>query len=86
MSFPAKKCKHCGHVRTKKELEEIKKRITANALASIKKAKERGNKMGRKRTRPTAMIKHLRSQGLSYRRIAEVVGVSIGSIQRALKD
>lgn len=56
------------------------------AAASRKKAKEKGSRIGRPKTRDDKTILDLRRQGHSYREIANLLRVSVASVQRALKQ
>jgi len=66
------------------ELEHsiIKERI----CAGLKEAKRKGIKLGRKKTRPSQMIRKLYGEGLSYRRIAEILGISHQSVYREVQE
>ncbi len=65
-------------------LNRQKKR--ANALASVRKAIERGSHLGRKRKRNDKAIWKLRDKGLSMRAIAKLEGVSTTAVQRSLNE
>lgn len=59
--------------------------LAKNANASVKKAKANGNSVGRKKLRNDALIISMRQDGHTLRSIAEYTGVSIASVQRALR-
>jgi DNA invertase Pin-like site-specific DNA recombinase len=48
-------------------------------------AKKRGVYNGRKRSIDTHQVKVLRESGMSYRKIAQELSISLSSVQRALK-
>ncbi len=60
----------------------IKERVRAG-LAS---AKARGQKLGRPKRGNPHEIQLLRSQGLSYRKIAKILSISLATVQRGLKE
>ena len=53
-----------------------------NGLAN---ARAKGIKIGRKKTRPSELIRRLRSKGLVYREIARIAGCSQGAVNAELK-
>jgi len=53
-----------------------------NGLAN---ARAKGIKIGRKKTRPSELIRKLRSKGLVYREIARIAGCSQGAVSAELK-
>lgn len=64
------------------ERDIIKERV----LAGLATARKKGTVLGRPKKRDDQKICELRSQGLSYRAIRSKLGVSISSIQAALKS
>lgn len=53
-------------------------------MAGLAFARARGKRLGRPRQHDTSKIRHLRSQGLSYRDIQRRLGLSAGTVFRAL--
>ena len=49
-------------------------------------ARERGQKLGRKRTRPTELILTLRENGKTYQEISELANTSQGTIRNVIKE
>lgn len=64
------------------ERDLISERVRNGLRAAI----ERGVKVGRKKTRPSQLIRTLRKSGLTYRRIAEIAGVSQGSVSVEMRE
>lgn len=64
------------------EREIIRERV----VAGISAAKKKGILFGRPKSRNDLQIIKLREQGLSFRAIAKQLGVSLGSVQAALKS
>ena len=60
--------------------------IRERVLCGLENAKRKGKKLGRPKKRSDHLIINLRKQGLSYRAIAKQLGVSLGSVQQALKN
>ncbi len=54
--------------------------IRERVINGLKAAKERGVQIGRKKTRPSALIRRLRSKGLTFREIANLANCSQGSV------
>lgn len=59
--------------------------IRERVINGLKAAKERGVHIGRKKTRPSALIRRLRSKGLTFRAIAELANCSQGSVALEMK-
>ena len=59
--------------------------IRERVINGLKAAKERGVKIGRKKTRPSALIRRLRSKGLTFREIARLANCSQGSVALEVK-
>ncbi len=59
--------------------------IRERVINGLKAAKERGVKIGRKKTRPSALIRRLRSKGLTYAAIAKIANCSQGAVSTELK-
>lgn len=59
--------------------------IRERVLSGINNAKAKGVVLGRPKKRNDNLIINLRKKGLSYRNIAKQLGVSLGSVQQALK-
>ena len=64
------------------ERDLIKERV----VNGLRAAKERGVRIGRKKTRPSALIRRLRSKGLTYRKISELANCSQGSVSLEIKE
>lgn len=62
------------------ERDVIRERIHGG----LRNARARGKRLGRPKTRDDEAIRALRAKGLSYRAIAEKLGVSKGTVQNAL--
>lgn len=60
--------------------------IRERVVNGLKAAKERGVKIGRKKTRPSALIRRLRSKGLTFRQISELANCSQGSVALEIKE
>ena len=60
--------------------------IRERVVNGLRAAKERGVRIGRKKTRPSALIRRLRSKGLTYRRIAELSNCSQGSVSLEIRQ
>jgi DNA invertase Pin-like site-specific DNA recombinase len=60
--------------------------IRERVINGLKAAKERGVKIGRKKTRPSALIRRLRSKGLTFRQISELANCSQGSVALEIKE
>ena len=60
--------------------------IKVKVMAGLATARKKGTVLGRPKKRDDQRILELRSQGLSYRAISSNLGVSISSIQAALKS
>ena len=46
----------------------------------------KGLKIGRKKTRPSELIRRLRSKGLTYKEISRIAGCSQGAVSSELKS
>jgi DNA invertase Pin-like site-specific DNA recombinase len=60
--------------------------IRERVINGLRAAKERGVKIGRKKTRPSALIRRLRSKGLTFRQISELANCSQGSVALEIKE
>ena len=60
--------------------------IRERVINGLKAAKERGVRIGRKKTRPSALIRRLRSKGLTFREIANLANCSQGSVALEIKE
>jgi DNA invertase Pin-like site-specific DNA recombinase len=60
--------------------------IRERVINGLRAAKERGVKIGRKKTRPSALIRRLRSKGLTYSEISRLANCSQGSVSVELKQ
>ncbi|MDH4468010.1 MAG: recombinase family protein [Bacteriovoracaceae bacterium] len=60
--------------------------ISERVRNGLRAAKERGVKVGRKKTRPSHLIRTLRKSGLTYKAIAAITKVSQGAIATELKE
>jgi len=60
--------------------------IRDRVINGLRAAKERGVRIGRKKTRPSALIRRLRSKGLTYRKIAELSNCSQGSVALEIRE
>lgn len=60
--------------------------IRERVVNGLKAAKERGVHIGRKKTRPSALIRRLRSKGLTFRQISELANCSQGSVALEIKE
>ncbi len=65
-------------------IEYKREKKVAEALASVKKAKERGSFLGRNKKRDDDLIWDLYGKGLTVRAIAKQAGVSATVVQRSL--
>ncbi len=64
------------------EREIIRERV----IAGIRRAKENGTRLGRPKVEVDAeSARRLREEGLSYKAVAEQLGVSVGSVHGALR-
>ncbi len=59
--------------------------IAERVKTGLKNAVSKGKRLGRKKSRNSKLIQELASQGLSYRRIAELADCSISTVHRELK-
>jgi DNA invertase Pin-like site-specific DNA recombinase len=64
------------------ERDLIKERV----VNGLRAAKERGVRIGRRKTRPSALIRRLRSKGLTYKQISELANCSQGSVSLEIKE
>jgi DNA invertase Pin-like site-specific DNA recombinase len=60
--------------------------IRSRVNAGLAEAKRKGIKLGRRKTRPCALIQELRKNGYSYRRIADLAGCSISTVWEEIKS
>jgi DNA invertase Pin-like site-specific DNA recombinase len=60
--------------------------IRERVINGLRAAKERGVKIGRKKTRPSALIRRLRSKGLTFREIARLANCSQGSVSVEMRQ
>ena len=60
--------------------------IRERVINGLRAAKERGVKIGRKKTRPSALIRRLRSKGLTFREIARLANCSQASVSVEMKQ
>ncbi len=60
--------------------------IRERVVNGLRAAKERGVKIGRKKTRPSALIRRLRSKGLTFREIARLANCSQGSVALEIRQ
>ncbi len=60
--------------------------IRERVIKGLRAAKERGVKIGRKKTRPSALIRRLRSKGLTYAEISRLANCSQGSVSVEMKQ
>lgn len=60
--------------------------IRERVISGLNNARAKGRKLGRPQKCSGSQIKHLRAKGLSYRAIAKELGISIGSVSRALNS
>ena len=59
--------------------------IRERVVNGLRAAKERGVKIGRKKTRPSALIRRLRSKGLTYAAISKIANCSTGAVATEIK-
>lgn len=59
--------------------------ITERVIAGINNARLKGKRLGRPKKRNDQKILELRKQGYSYRKIAQLLSIPLGSVQAALK-
>jgi len=59
--------------------------IAERVKTGLKNAVSKGKRLGRKKSRNSKLIQELASQGLSYRRIADLADCSISTVHRELK-
>lgn len=60
--------------------------IRSRVKAGLDAAKASGKTLGRKKTRPSKLIRELYEAGYSYRKIASLSGVSLGSVATEIKS
>jgi DNA invertase Pin-like site-specific DNA recombinase len=60
--------------------------IRERVINGLRAAKEHGVKIGRKKTRPSALIRRLRSKGLTFAEISRLANCSQGSVSVELKE
>ena len=60
--------------------------IIERVRVGLANARAQGKQIGRKKTRPSDLIRKLHKAGYKYREISRVAGVSHGSISRELKE
>jgi DNA invertase Pin-like site-specific DNA recombinase len=60
--------------------------IKERVMAGIKAARDKGKHLGRPKLRDDAAIARLRAEGVSIRKIAALLGLSAGAIQRSLNQ
>jgi DNA invertase Pin-like site-specific DNA recombinase len=82
------KCWNCGVDTSLRKCnpDEYLRRKVANALASVKKAKANGTKMGPPQKFDRVKVRFLRREGHSMSTIATMLGVHKSAIWRALKQ
>jgi len=74
-------CPNCGYKGANKPLS------TAERGESIRQGMRKSKKkIGRPETTDIKLVKKLRAEGLSYRKICQKTGFSIGAVQRAVKS
>ena len=59
--------------------------IRERVISGLANAKAKGKILGAKKKRNSQLIQELYKRGLSYRKIAELTGVSIGTIHTEIK-
>ena len=60
--------------------------ISQRVQAGLKNARANGKQIGRKKTRPSAVIRALLKQNMTYRRIASIAGCSHGAISAERRE
>lgn len=60
--------------------------IRSRVNAGIAEAKRKGVKLGRRKSRPSELIRELKSKGYTYRRIAELADCSISTVWQELNS
>lgn len=60
--------------------------IRSRVNAGLAEAKRKGVKLGRRKSRPSELIRELKSKGYTYRRIAELSDCSISTVHEELKS
>ena len=60
--------------------------VAERVRVGLHNAKMKGIKIGRKKTRPSELIRRLRSKGLVYREIARIAGCSQGAVASELRE
>lgn len=60
--------------------------IRSRVMAGLENAKAQGKKLGRAKTRPSELIRSLYEAGHSYRKIASLAGVSLGTVATEIKE
>lgn len=60
--------------------------IAERVKTGLQNAKAKGKKLGRKKDRNSKLIRELASQGMSYRKIADLAKCSISTVHRELKS
>jgi DNA invertase Pin-like site-specific DNA recombinase len=59
--------------------------ISERVKSGLRNAKAKGHRLGRQRSRPSALIRALADQGLPYRKIAELAKCSYGSVANEIE-
>ena len=60
--------------------------IDERVRVGLHNAKMKGIKIGRKKTRPSELIRRLRSKGLTYKEISRIAGCSQGAVSTEIKS
>lgn len=60
--------------------------LSERVKLGLRNAKANGKQIGRPKTRPSKMIRELRSRGKTYKAISESLNCSIGSVAKELND
>lgn len=79
-------CKHCGTPYSPEFVEQRRIQKGQRVRESLAMAKSLGEPVGRPRSADREYIREIRKTGLVMREIAQRVGCSLQTVQRALKD
>ena len=79
-------CKHCGIPYSAEFVEQRRIQKGQRVKESLAMAKSLGEPVGRPRSADREKIRELRKTGMVMRKIAQTVGCSLHTVQRALSE